>query len=188
LKEIRINRCPFIAPIEVLDDENMSRLGLSLREIKERARRLKQPGIAAKIRRVYLQGFADKANDVDAGLYDGFLQEEDKARCNHLHNSIAEGEWQDMDFRDRRLQTLAQRMKARSYPEWMSEQDQGQWHEFVQEKLTEDGDWLNLPKYYQTIAELEATDLTPEKLGLLHSLKQYGLQLQQRYALAVDQS
>jgi hypothetical protein len=58
----------------------------------------------------------------------------------------------------------------------------------VQEKLTEDGDWLNLPKYYQTIAELEATDLTPEKLGLLHSLKQYGLQLQQRYALAVDQS
>ncbi len=31
LKEIRINRCPFIAPIEVLDDENMSRLGLSMR-------------------------------------------------------------------------------------------------------------------------------------------------------------
>ena len=188
LKEIRINRCPFIAPIEVLNEENMSRLGLSMREIKERARRLKQPGIAEKMRRVYLQGFPDKANDVDAGLYDGFLQEEDKARCNHLHKTIAEGEWQDMDFRDQRLQTLAQRMKARSYPEWMTEQDQGQWHEFVQEKLESDGDWLNLPKFYQRMAELEATELTAEKLGLLESLKQHGQRLQQRYALTNDQS
>jgi exodeoxyribonuclease-1 len=173
---------------QVLNEENISRLGLSMRDIKERARRLKQPGIAEKLRRVYLQGFPDKANDVDAGLYDGFLQEEDKARCNHLHNSIAEGEWQDMDFRDRRLQTLAERMKARSYPEWMTEQDQGQWHEFVQEKLVAQGDWLNLPKFYQRMAELEATDLTPAKQELLLSLKQHGQQLQHRYALSIDPS
>jgi exodeoxyribonuclease-1 len=121
-------------------------------------------------------------------LYDGFLQEEDKARCNHLHKTIAEGEWQDMDFRDQRVQTLAQRMKARSYPEWMTEQDQGQWHEFVQEKLVSEGDWLNLPKFYQRMAELEATELTAGKLGLLESLKQHGQQLQQRYALTIDQS
>ena len=93
-----------------------------------------------------------------------------------------------MDFRDRRLQTLAERMKARSYPEWMTEQDQGQWHEFVQEKLVAQGDWLNLPKFYQRMAELEATDLTPAKQELLLSLKQHGQQLQHRYALSIDPS
>ena len=79
-------------------------------------------------------------------------------------------------------------MKARSYPEWMTEQDQSQWHEFVEEKLTAEGDWLNLPKFYQRMTELEATDLTAEKRGLLESLKKHGQQLQQRYALSIDQS
>ena len=43
LKEVKINRCPFIAPIDVLNDENRQRLQLNVRDIKERARRLKQP-------------------------------------------------------------------------------------------------------------------------------------------------
>jgi hypothetical protein len=58
----------------------------------------------------------------------------------------------------------------------------------VQEKLVSEGDWLNLPNFYQRMVELEATELTAEKHGLLESLKQHGQQLQQRYALSIDQS
>jgi exodeoxyribonuclease-1 len=186
LKEIRINRCPFIAPLDVLNDENISRLGFSMRQVKERARRLKQPGIVDKIKRVFVQGFPDKASDVDAGLYDGFLQDEDRARCNHFHNSLAQGVWQDMDYRDSRLHVLAQRLKARSFPELMSTEDQSQWEEFVQEKLQLEGDWLSLEGYNCRLKELAATDLTAEKYAILESLKAYGRQLQHRYRLEVE--
>ena len=58
----------------------------------------------------------------------------------------------------------------------------------MQKKLVSEGDWLNLPKFYQRMAELEATELSAEKVGLLGNLKQHGQQLQQRYALTIDQS
>ena len=53
LKEVRLNRCPFIAPIDVLTSENQERLGIDLKLVRERARRLARPGMAQKLARVY---------------------------------------------------------------------------------------------------------------------------------------
>lgn len=184
LREVKINRSPFIAPFEVLTEENIQGLGLSAKIIKERWRRLKQPAVGQKIRRAYVQGGMPVEKDPDAALYAGFLQEEDKARSNHLYQEISRGHWPDMDFRDARLATLAQRMKARSFPQMMAPQEQACWQDHVRDKLLGEGDWLNLAGFRQRLRELEGENLSTEKLAVLRELSQYGAELEAKYQVS----
>ena len=189
LKEIRINRCPFVAPIDVLNDENIERLQLDMRQIKERARRLKQPGLLQKISRVYNQPATAAPVDVDAALYQGFLQDADKSRCQHFHQSRRQGQWPQMDFADARLQPLAERMKARSHPELLSVGEHAQWHEFVAHKLHGEGDWLNLSGFNMRLDELTVSlKETGEtsKLAVIEQLRAHGSALGQRYPKSVE--
>ena len=183
LREVKINRSPFVAPFEVLDDENIQTLGLSKKVIKERWRRLKQPAIAQKIRRAYVQDGMPRESDPDAALYGAFLQEEDKARSNHLYQEIAQGRWPDMDFRDGRLPALAARMKARSFPQLMTPDERSAWQDYVKDKLVGQGDWLNLARFAERLSELEAENLDADKRGILKELGEYGDALKAKYEL-----
>ncbi len=191
LKEIRINRCPFVAGIEVLSGENWSRLGFDRKVIQERQRRLSKPGIAQKLMRVYSRPRFDAAPDVEAALYDGFLDEADKARCRSLQTALAEGQWLDLDYADSRLDTLASRLKARSFPELMSSDERADWHSFVNEKLSaSDAPWLTLQPFEQRLDKLE-TDMA-EATGstdaaraqkILHGLRDHASRLREAYGL-----
>ena len=116
LREVKVNRSPFIAPFEVLTDENIEKLSLSKKVIKERWRRLNQPALSQKVRRAFVQNAMPQEKDAEAALYGAFIQEEDKARSNHLYAELAKGRWVDMDYRDARLPTLAGRMKRGPFP------------------------------------------------------------------------
>ncbi len=183
LKEIRINRCPFVAPVEVLTDENIERCGLDMRLIKERARKLKQPGLAEKIMRVYQQPKPTPAADPDAALYDGFLQDEDRSRCGYLHEELEGGRWRDVDFGDKRLDALAWRMKARSFPNMLDAEEAQKWQRFVADKLSSEGDWLNLTKYETRLQELLAEPVSAEAGGVLAQLAEHAADLRTRYQL-----
>ena len=183
LKEVRINRCPFIAPLEVLTEENQHRLGIDLKLARERARRLRQPGISEKLSRVYHQP-RPKPNEVDAGLYDRFLQDEDRTRCQHLHAELAKGIWRDLDFTDDRLQVLARRMKARSFTSLMDPEDMAPWREFVISKLTGEGDWRNLVRYESRIEELLMDGrLSEQQYETVSQLAEHAQDLRLRYQL-----
>ena len=193
LRELRINRCPFIAPIEVLNEENQRRLNIDLGVAKERARKLKQPGVAEKIKRVYQQPSMAANSDPDAGLYDGFLQDEDRSRCADLHERLPRGQWQDLDYHDARLHTLAQRMKARSYPALLEPGEVNSWREFVSEKLDADGDWLNLKQFESRTRELldeisaghqpGGEDAAAHRAMVLTNLLEHAADLRQRYQI-----
>ena len=187
LREVKVNRSPFIAPFEVLSDENIEQLSLSKKVIKERWRRLNQPALSQKVRRAYVQDGMPQEKDADAALYGVFLQEEDKARSNHLYSELVEGRWVDMDYRDARLPTLAARMKARSFPDLLTPQEADAWREYVAEKLVGEGDWLNLSRFNQRLDELDELDdasLVPDKQSVLSELRQYGGALKDKYGLA----
>jgi exodeoxyribonuclease I len=157
LKEVRINRCPFVADIEVLTDENWTRLGFSRRDIKERHRRLRQSGVAQKLMRVYARGPAEPPVDAEAALYAGFIDDADRSRSQALQLSLEEGHWQDFDFADSRLRTLAGRLKARSFGAWLSDVERGEWHAFVRDKLAaQQAPWLTLAAYRRRLHELDA--------------------------------
>jgi len=184
LKEIRINRCPFVAPIEVLNEENLQRLGLSMKQIKERARRIRQPGVADKIVRAYAQRKHPGSADPDAALYDGFLQDDDRSRCRYLHEELNGGRWRHVDFSDKRLATLAQRMKARSFPALLDASEEAQWKEFVADKLMENGDWLNLQSLEQRIGELaDQPDIGAAEHEILQQLAAHAADVRTRYQL-----
>jgi exodeoxyribonuclease-1 len=156
LKEIRINRCPFVAGIEVLTDENWRRLGCTRREVEERQRRLRKPGVAQKILRVFAPRPQEKAIDPEAALYDAFIEDADRSRSQALQRVLEEGRWQDLDFADRRLRELAGRLKARSFPEHLSESERADWHAFVRDKLAASGPWLGLAGFRARVAELRS--------------------------------
>lgn len=186
IRELRVNRCPFVAPVEVLNEENQDRLGIDMKLVKERARKLRQPGIADKLMRVYRQGSMTPNTDPDAGLYDGFLQDEDRTRCQQLHSHLERGQWQDLDYRDARLHTLAFRMKARSFPGLLEPEELGQWREFVVGKLAGEGDWLALKQFeMQTQALLDEASQTADgnenQAAVLTSLLEHAADLRNRY-------
>ncbi|MBX3705178.1 MAG: exodeoxyribonuclease I [Pseudomonadales bacterium] len=193
LKEIRVNRCPFVAGIEVLTDENWRRLGCGKRDIEERQRRLRKPGIAQKILRVFRPEPHAPAIDPEAALYDGFIDDADRSRSQVLQRNLAEGRWMDLDYTDRRLTELAVRLKARSFPQLLAPDEALAWREFVRDKLTAAGPWLGLARFRARLAELAnpvATEAdptpripTPRERELLAALAAHGDRLARDYAL-----
>ncbi len=183
LKEIRINRCPFIAGLEVLNEENWSRLGFDKREIEERQRRLKKPGIAQKIMHVYSEHKQPRAADPEGALYEAFLRDEDRTRCQSLQKALGDGAWLELDYVDKRMRTLAVRLKARSFAEQLSEPEHADWHEFVRQKLrANDPPWWNLARFQARVDELllEAREAGQDPSVLDH-LAQHGRSMAETY-------
>lgn len=184
LREVRLNRCPFIAQVEVLSEENLARTGIDLKAARERARRLRQPGLTEKLARVYTQPRPKPAADPDAALYDGFLQDDDRSRCQSLHADLAKGIWRDMDFSDKRLHALAKRMKARSFPSLLDPEEIAPWRSFVREKLSAEGDWLNLPEFDAQLDEmLKDPQLNERDYALLVKLGEHAQDVRDRYEI-----
>ena len=183
LKEIRLNRCPFVAPMEVLNEENVDRLQIDMATVKARARRIKQPGVADKVARAYALTKHASNSDPDASLYDGFLQDDDRSRCDALHEGLKIGRWQDLDYRDKRLDTLARRMKARSFPAMLEAGEIDDWKAFVRSKLEGDGDWLSLPAFEASLNEMLAGDVSAEAHNVLSHLVAHAQDLRMRYQL-----
>jgi exodeoxyribonuclease-1 len=189
LKEIRINRCPFVAGLEVMDEENWSRVGFKQRDVEKRSRRLKKPGIAQKIMRVYSGRAQLGSSDPDAALYDAFLQDADRSRCESFLTELRAGNWSVPDFDDKRLHVLAGRLKSRSYEEWQSPEEAGDWHEFVRTKLNApEGEWLTISAYTEAVekARTEALESpgSGRALELLDALAEHGRMLSERYPAA----
>jgi exodeoxyribonuclease-1 len=158
LKEVRINRCPFIAPFEVLTPANLARLELDEDVIARRRRALQgaRAAVAAKVREVYRGARPDSAPDADAALYDGFVADEDRARCASLQQALRAGRWLDLDYRDARLGELAPRLKARNFPQWMTPEEADREHQRVRAYLhTPDAPWRTLDTFEARLAELD---------------------------------
>ncbi|MCZ6855107.1 MAG: exodeoxyribonuclease I [Gammaproteobacteria bacterium] len=183
LKEIRINRCPFVAGLEVLTEENWSRLALDAREIEERKRRLKKPGIAQKIMQVFSENRQSPAEDVEGALYEAFLRDEDRARCQSLQKALADDSWLELDYADKRLRTLAVRLKARGFKEQLSEPERADWRDFVRQKLhADDPPWLNLTQFLARIEELkQGAQDSGKDLSVLNHLGEHGRTMAEMY-------
>lgn len=183
LKEVRINRCPFVADISVLNDENIQRLGIDLKLIESRRRRLQQPGLVKKLARVYSERRNLSVSDPDAALYSGFLKDEDRDRCLDFRVALAAGDWPgEMHFEDPRLAALQTRLKARSFPQLLSADERARWQAFVDRKLNaESGDWLALAGYFQRLDELEPTVDAATSTAVLADLRAHGERLQAKF-------
>ncbi|KIQ95912.1 exodeoxyribonuclease I [Lysobacter sp. A03] len=186
LKEIHLNRSPALSAWDHLRPADFERLGIDRELAESRAARLREAGpeLAEKLRTVFGAKRDYEPSDVDASIYDGFLDGADKRLFSEIRSSdpqaLAE---RDFGFRDQRLPELLFRYRARNFPEHLSDTERQQWNDYRRRRLLDDAARLGeqtLPEYFTQIDALRTEHHDqPDRLALLDHLQQWGQQLQQ---------
>ncbi|MFV8783507.1 exodeoxyribonuclease I [Microbulbifer sp. SA54] len=177
LKLIHMNRCPVLAPAKMLDDKRAAELGIDKAACVASWQRLRDLDLTQKLHQVFLDG-EFPARDVEARLYDGFMNDADRDLCRQLHRALAsrgpEALAGEVPFSDSRLPELLFRLRARNYPETLSEVEQARWEAWRYQRLTDPafGASITMEAYFEEIARLR--EEFPERSELLDQLEAWG--------------
>lgn len=185
LKLVHLNRCPVVAPLKVLRDEDRERLQLDMAGCERNAEKLLQAQSSwqGKLQALYESDEFEPLLDPEQQLYSGFIGDRDRQLCAQIRQADARalaGQWM---FADERLPELLFRYRARNFPESLSDQERGTWTSFCRERLHDPA--LGAPN---TLAQFSAA--LPEQLAqasqsqqeVLQAWQAYVEQLQVRYA------
>jgi exodeoxyribonuclease-1 len=179
VKTMKLNRCPAVAPLSVLDGAAIMRLKLNMAEIaknlklvnenkQEFARKLKKVAECLDEKREKRQ---PKVKPADERLYDKFISRADanlfpKARISAKENTGP------VTFSEVRLNNLLKIYKARNYSDKLTEEETKTWKEYVRTKLFDGED----SAYNGLIANLDELDKLfkdKQKQKLLKDLRIY---------------
>ena len=164
VKELCYNKCPAVAPLGVLnDDDGWEKIGLSLEKVQENWKKLREhPEFAEQMRTLYeARPEFPKAVEPEAALYEGFLSDNDRIKVAAVRNADA-NRLADFhpDFSDERLPELLLHYKGRMFPESLDEKEAEKWEEYRQARLKR-----QVPKF---MAELDgiSDDFVKQELML----------------------
>ena len=152
VKELCFNKCPAVAPLAVLDKaDGWQKIGLDRATVEKNLQSLlNHPEFAEQMREKNenMPEFPP-AEDAENALYDGFLDDRDRTRCQAV--AAASGEQLvdfHPDFTDERLPELLLHYKAKNFPKSLTEAETKKWQDYRKQKLEK-----RAPKF---LAELEA--------------------------------
>ena len=163
VKELCYNKCPAVAPVSVLRDEDWERLGLN-KEVA--AKNLKE----LQLRKDFAEQMRSKYENVpefppavepEQALYDGFLNDSDRVKVSAVRNADANS-LADFhpDFHDVRLPELLLHYKGRNYPESLDESEMKRWEQYRRERLER-----QVPKFLTELEKVQ-DDFVREELKL----------------------
>ncbi|WDH34122.1 exodeoxyribonuclease I [Pseudomonas chlororaphis] len=187
LKLIHINRCPVVAPLNVLRGEDQQRLQLDMAEYKARALRLSdaQEVWRDKLAAIYASEDFAPSVDPEQQLYDGFIGDRDRRLCEQVRNAeplhLGQEQW---PFDDERLPELLFRYRARNFPETLNGEEQERWKSFCQQRLC-DPQWgapNTLESFNQAAAELRLSATTIQR-QVLDEWQDYSRSLALRFGV-----
>jgi exodeoxyribonuclease-1 len=138
LKTIHINKSPFVSPLSVLKDVDLSRIKLDYAVNKTHLEKFKSAeSMIQKVQAVFDQTFDNDSNDVDSMLYSGFFSPQDKNNFDAIRKLSFEGiQSTEFNFKDKRAKQLLVRYLARNYPESLSNQAQEEWLKDIRQRLS----------------------------------------------------
>lgn len=184
LKLIHVNRCPVLAPLSVLRETDLERLGLNRTVWEMQAKELRnhQPQWQVKLTAVYADETFEEDADPEQQLYAGFIGERDRRLCDLVRKTPTSSEVPLFD--DERLPELHFRYRARNFPECLTREEQQNWKVFCRHRLTD-------PKWGapNTLAQFEASlqealsGATPDQTQLLAQWARHAQALRERYQL-----
>ena len=166
VKELCFNRCPAIAPIGVLDNnDGWGKIGLTRKQIEYNLEvLLKHPEFAEQMRiKFESRPECPPAIEPEGALYDGFLNDRDRIKIAAVRNAGAE-KLADFhpDFIDERLPELLLHYKGRNYPESLSESETAKWEEYRHNRLMRQA-----PKFMEELSKnYERDEFVGEELKL----------------------
>ena len=182
LKTVHINKCPALAPMGVLRQEDVDRLALDLTLCNEHLARLKsEPKLEAKVQSIIeIDERSPLGEDPDLMLYSGFLRDKDRVALDRFRRLSPDlMALSQPIFGDARLPEMVFRYRARNYPESLSSVEQERWREFCANRLSGKGlgRGLTLAEFYSRLAGLEQSSLSTTQRRVLSDLKDYARSL-----------
>lgn len=179
VKTVHINRCPVLAPVTTLTDENSQRLQIDLEQASRyRQQILNNPTIIDKLQWVFSGHNHPQQQDPDLTLYSGsFASDSDRRQMQAIHaEHSAHGTIQAKDsFTDSRFSELLFRLRARNTPVQFNTSEQQRWQQFCHSRvhLGQEG-FRSIAQYEETLRRLESDTSSPASAELINALRQYG--------------
>ncbi|MGB0893465.1 MAG: exodeoxyribonuclease I [Parashewanella sp.] len=170
VKQVHINKSPFITTAKTLTDENAQRLSIDKEFARQQYKLLKQnPHIREKLTQLFSNEDRKPQTDPDLMLYSGgFFSHADKNKMAIVQQTEPQNlAALDLKFDDERLPEMLFRFRARNYPETLSDDENHRWREFCQARLTDADYMLRLENL------LHETEQDQEKQKLLSALCNY---------------
>lgn len=189
LKQILLNKCPVIAPLNTLDGAAAKRLQIDLVQCQQNRHTLlaSRKTVQAKIAKIFEPQPLEGITDPDLMIYSGgFFSDNDKRTMQRIHEvepqELAAQTWV---FEDQRLPELLLRYRARNYPETLSADERAQWLEHCRARLVEgEAGHLSFEGFFAEIERLRVEEqLDARARELLGQVEAYGRQLQEMLQL-----
>lgn len=177
--QFAINKCPFIAPLKVIDDSAQSRWQINLEQMEQyRQHLIANPDLRERI--VAACSFArefETITDPDLMLYSGdFFSDQDRSNMAIIRaTEPAQLAGLELNFADARLSEMFFRYRARNFPSTLNDSELHRWRAFCQQRLLEPpGRALSAEQFMQELeqASVQYADST-KHMRLLHDLYRY---------------
>ncbi|MFK5986487.1 MAG: exodeoxyribonuclease I [Pseudomonadota bacterium] len=184
LKTIHINKCPAIAPLNTLTSEASKRLDIDIHSHNKNCENLiHNHDLIKKLEQVFRSDFdTNNSNtDVDKALYSGgFFSPADKDKMD-LIRQADENNIQQLDyhFKDRRLDELFFRYKARNFKHLLNPEELKLWDDYRIKRMSakDENASISYQAYSQRVEELLLSETDPAKIEVLKKLQQYSQQI-----------
>ena len=169
IKELQYNHTPAVAPMGVLTQaDGWKKISLDEKTIeKHKSILMSAPAFAENVRSA-LEARAEyePATDPEAMLYDGFLPDGDKVRCEAVRSSTPQ-ELADFhpNFNDERLPGLLLHYKARNFPKTLAEDEAIAWETWRANRV------MNaLPAFMKSLSGLQQVTTDENKIFVLSEM------------------
>ncbi|WP_136068926.1 exodeoxyribonuclease I [Modicisalibacter radicis] len=174
LKVIHINRSPVLLPISAATDEVQARLKLDRALCERHWQALcARPEAARKAAAAFAEGPGKPPNDPDMMLYSGgFFSPADRKEMQRVHETAPEALGDTaFAFQDPRLEEMLFRLRARSYPDTLSGEEQQQWEAFRWARMNDASlGILTLKAFAREIEQLNRVALSDRDRQVLEEL------------------
>jgi len=183
LKGVQVNKCPVLAPanmLSTLSKERLAELELDGDVLRANLAKLRNaPDLSARIAQAFDHQFdGSDLTDPDEKLYaGGFISNTDREKLNWLISEPVEtlGE-QEVRFEDERLPEMLFRYRARNYPAILDGEEMERWERFRSQRLmSPKKGWRSLEAYGLELQKLAADpELSERNRQILEDLHLYG--------------
>ena len=183
LKGVQLNKCPVLAPanmLSTLSKERLAELELDGDVLRANLAKLRNaPDLPARIAQAFDHQFdGSDLTDPDEQLYaGGFISNTDREKLNWLISEPVEtlGE-HEVRFEDERLPEMLFRYRARNYPATLDGEEMERWEQFRSQRLmSPKKGWRSLEAYGLELQKLAADpELSDRNRQILEDLHLYG--------------
>ncbi|WP_252176509.1 exodeoxyribonuclease I [Endozoicomonas sp. 4G] len=176
LKVVHINKCPVVAPLNVIRPEDQQRLEIDLNTcLTHRERLLQHPPVMQKVQQVFASAPEQVTSDPDQMIYSGgFFSTEDKERMQVIRSTEPSRlAGLGFSFDDARLDEMLFRYRARHYPEALDAEEMETWEHYRRLRLSDsDHRILGVGSFWQAMDEARGTASVAQQI-LLDELADY---------------